>query len=197
VALLLASLGCANTKVSRVWSDPALTEDRYQRVMVLVVVPNAGRRQTAEERIVAELTRQGATAVRSWDALPHEQIGERERIREAVAATGADALFAVRLTSAEMDRQVAEGREQWVPVGAGIDSFGYVSTAYGLYRKPEISELRTFTIETTLWDLATTRMVWACQSDSKSADQTLTTAELADDYAAVVTKKVRPYLRGR
>jgi hypothetical protein len=165
--------------------------------MVLVVVPSAARRETAEDRIVAELTRQGATAVRSWKALPHEQVGDREQIRAAVAAEGADALLAVRLTAAETQRDVAEGREQWVPTDVGIDSFGYVSTAYGLYRKPDISELRVFSVETTLWDAATTRMVWACQSDSKSADQTLTTAELADDYAGVVTKKVRPYLRRR
>jgi hypothetical protein len=192
---LLACAGCANTKVNRTWADPGLKEHRYQRTMVVVVVPSSARRETAEDRIVAELVRQGATAVHSWDSLPHQDVGDRERIREAVTASGADALLAVRLTSSEKQSEVAAGREQWVPVATGIDAFGYVSTAYGLYRKPEMSELRTFTIETTLWDVATQRMVWACQSDSKTADQTITTAELADDYAGVVTKKVRPYLQ--
>jgi hypothetical protein len=197
LALALASAGCANTKVSRVWADPALEEHRFQRTMVLVAVPSFGRRQSAEDRIVAELGRQGVAAVRSWDVLPHEDVGDRERIRAAVAASGVDALLAVRLTSAEQDRQVAEGREQWVPIGTGIDSFGYVSSAYGLYRKPEVYDLRVFTIETTLWDVAAQRMVWACQSDSETADQTITTAELADDYARVVGKRVVPYLKAR
>jgi len=197
LALLLASVGCANTKVSRVWSDSALEQDRYQRVMVLALLPNFSRRQTAEDRIVAELVRQGVTAVRSWDVLSQEAAADRERIREAVAASGADALLAVRVASLERDKEVYQGREQWVPVATGIDYYGYVTTAYGLYRRPEVSELLTVTVETTLWDVETRRMVWACQSDSVSASQTLTTAELADDYAGVVTKKVRPYLRGR
>jgi hypothetical protein len=197
LALLLASAGCANTKVSRVWSDPALKPDRYRKVMVLALLPSFNRRQTVEDRIVAELGRDGVAAVRSYDALSQDQVGDREQIRAAVAASGADALLAVRLTSLEKDQQVSAGREQWVPVATGLDYYGYVTTAYGLYRKPEMSELRTFATETTLWDLASAKMVWACQSESVTANETLTTAELADDYAGVVLKKVRPYLRGR
>jgi hypothetical protein len=197
LALLLASVGCAGTKASREWSDSALTKDRYERVMVLALLPNFARRQTAEDRIVAELVRQGVTAVRSWDVLSQEEVAERERIAGAVAASGADALLGVRVASLERDKEVYEGREQWVPVATGIDYYGYVTTAYGLYRKPEVAELLTVTVETTLWDVGTRRMVWACQSDSVSANQTLTTTELADDYAGVVMKKVRPYLRGR
>lgn len=197
LALLLACAGCATTQVSRTWSDPELTKDRYQKTMVLVVVPNPARRETAEDRIVAELVKHGVTAVASWDSVPDEALTDRERLGAAVAANGADALLAVRVTSTEKETLEFQGREQWVPVATGIDYYGYVSTAYGLYRKPEVSELRKFTIETTLWEVATRRMVWACQSDSESAKQTLTTAELADDYASVVTKKVRPYLRER
>jgi hypothetical protein len=197
LALLLASSGCATTKVSRVWSDSALEEDRYQRVMVLALLPNFARRQTAEDRIVAELVRDGVTAVRSWDVLSQDDVADRERIRAAVAASGADSLLALRVASLDKDKEVYAGREQWVPMATGIDYYGYVTTSYGLYRKPEIAELLTVTVETTLWDLETARMVWACQSDSVSASQTVTTTELADDYAGVVTKKVRPYLRGR
>ena len=110
-------------------------------------------------------------------------------------ALRADALLVVKLVG--LDRQYEEraGREEWVPVGTGIDAFGYVVTAYGLYRKPESTELRVFSVETTLWEVASKRMVWACQSDSETANQTLTTAELADDYAGVVAKKVVPYLK--
>jgi hypothetical protein len=195
LALLLASGGCANTKLSRVWSDSTLAEGRYQEVMVLVLAPSFKRRQTAEDRIVAELVRQGVTARRSWDALPQEDLGDRERLREVIAASGADALLAVRVASVDKDSQVSEGRQQWVPVAAGLDYFGYVTTTYGLYRKPEVSEVLTLTTETTLWDVASRQMVWACQSDSVTAKQTITTAELADDYARVVVKEVRPFLR--
>jgi hypothetical protein len=197
LALLLASAGCAGTKVSRVWSDPALAKDRYQRVMVLALLPRFERRQTAEDRIVAELTGQGVTAVRSWDVLSQEAVADRERLAAAVVASGADALLAVRVASIEREKELYVGREQWVPVATGFDYYGYVSTAYGLYRKPETAELLTLTTETTLWEAETRRMVWACQSDFQSASQTLTTAELADDYAGAVMEKVRPYLRGR
>ena len=194
-ALALATAGCATTKVSRVWSDPALAQGRFQKPMVLVVAAKEGRRQTAEDRIVAELAREGVAAMTSWDALGPDDLGDRERLAAAVGAKGADALLVVKLVG--LDRQYEEraGREEWVPVGTGIDAFGYVVTAYGLYRKPESTELRVFSVETTLWEVASKRMVWACQSDSETANQTLTTAELADDYAGVVAKKVVPYLK--
>jgi len=164
---------------------------------VVVVVPNADRRRTAEERIVAELAREGRTAVFSWDTLPMDAAGDRERIAAVVSASGADALLAVRLTKLETKVEEHQGREVWVPTAVGIDYYGYVTTEVNLFRRPDSSELRTFTMETTLWDVASRRMVWACQSDSRTANQTLTTAELADDYAGVVTEKLRPYLRGR
>jgi hypothetical protein len=198
LALLLAAGGCANnTKLSRVWADSALTEGRYEKVMVLVLSPSFGRRQTAEDRIVAELVREGVTAKRSWDALPQEEVGDRERIGAAIAALGADALLAVRVASVDKATEVSAGRQQWVPVATGMDYYGYVSTTYGLYRRPEISEVLTLTTETTLWDVASRKMVWAAQSDSVTAKETITTAELADDYAKVVVKEVRPFLRHR
>jgi hypothetical protein len=163
--------------------------------MVLVVVAKEPRRETAEDRIVATLSREGVAAMTSWDALTPDALGDRERLAAAVAGKGADALLVVKLASMTREEEIKQGREQWVPVGTGIDAYGYVVTAVGLYRKPDASELRVFTIETSLWDVAAKKMVWACQSDSETANQTLTTAELADDYAGVVAKRVVPYLK--
>jgi hypothetical protein len=194
-ALALALAGCATTKISRTWSDPELAKGRFQKPMVLVVVAKEARRETAEDHVVAELAREGVAAMTSWDALKADDLGDRERLAAAVGEKGADALLVVKLASLDRQYEERQGREEWVPVGTGIDAFGYVVSAYGLYRKPEATELRVFSIETSLWDVASKKMMWACQSDTESAKQTLTTAELADDYAGVVAKKVVPYLK--
>jgi hypothetical protein len=197
LALLLSSAGCAGTKVSRVWSDPELKKDRYERVMVLVVAASHARRETAEDRIFERLTRDGVAAVRAYDSIPDALFDQRERLRESVRKSGVDALLAVVVTGINRETEVKEGAERWVPSGTGIDYYGYVSTSYGLYRSPELYHELKVSIETTLWDVASQRMVWACQSDSTSGKDTLTTAELTDDYAKVVVEKVRPYLRGK
>jgi hypothetical protein len=195
LALLLGAAGCGTTKVSRVWADSGLKDERYQRVMVLVLAASEARRETAEDRIVAELGRGGVQAIRSWEKLSDADLTSRERLGEAVTSAGVDSLLVVRVKQVDKDVEVHQGRESWVPVATGSDYYGYVSTSYGLYRKQEITELLQVTTETTLWDVATRKMVWACQSDSESANETLTTAELADDYAKAVTKKVEPYFR--
>ena len=197
VAVLLCSSGCARTQVSRVWSDPELKEDRYERVMILVIAASHARRETAEDRIFNLLTKEGVAAVRAYDSIPDDAFGDRERIAEAVKASGADALLAVRVASVDKETEVKQGREQWVPAGTGVDYYGYVVTSMNLYRTPEMySELKV-TAETTLWDVATRRMVWACQSDSTGLSETVTTAELTDDFANVVVKKARPYLKAK
>jgi len=196
VPILLAMSACANTtKVMNVWADPALKPPPFQKVLVLVIGPSFGKRQTAEDRIVHELTRRGAGARRSWDLLDNDAATDRERIRTAVEAAGTDAVLAVRLLSSEKETTVSQGSEQWVPVGQDLDYFGYVSTNVALYRRPEISTVRTIGLETTLWDVASRRMVWSCQTKSESAKQTITTAEVADDYAGIVAGRIEPYLR--
>ena len=196
VLLLLAMGACAsNTKVMNVWSDPQLKPAPFQKVMVIVIGPSYGRRQTAEDQIVRELTRRGAAARRSWDLLPEGAPIDREHIGKAVETAGADSVLAVRPTYSGERTTVQQGREQWVPVGQELDYFGYVTTNVALYRKPEISEVRTFLVETTLWDVASRKMVWSCQTESKTANQTITTAEVADDYAGTVVDRMEGYLR--
>jgi hypothetical protein len=193
---LLAASGCSSgTKISRAWSDPTLEKDRYGKVMVLVVAASHARRETAEDRVYKTLTQDGVDVVRSYDSLPDHAIADRERLRETVAASGADALLAIKVTGVNQDSIVQQGREQWVPTDANIDYYGYVTQSYELARKPEVYESLVVSIETTLWDVASRKMVWAVQSDSRSRSETPTTAQLTDDYADVVVKKVRPYLR--
>jgi hypothetical protein len=193
---LLAASGCSSgTKISRAWSDPTLEKDRFRKVMVLVMAASHARRETAEDRIYKKLTEDGVDVVRSYDTLPDHAIADRERIREAVEASGADALLAVKVTGVSQDAVVQEGREQWVPSDANTDYYGYVTMSYELARKPEVYESLVVSTETTLWDVASRKMVWAAQSDSRSRSETPTTAQLTDDFADVVVKKVRPYLR--
>ena len=194
LALLAAATGCSGTKISRAWADPTLEENRFRKVMVLVIAASHARRETAEDRIYKKLTEDGVDVVRSYDTLPDHAIADRERLREAVEASGADALLAVKITGVSQDAVVQEGREQWVPNGANADYYGYVTMSYELARKPEVYESLVVSAETTLWDVASRKMVWAAQSDSRSRSETPTTAQLTDDYADVVVKKVRPYL---
>ncbi len=195
-ALALAAVaGCSNTKVARQWADPALREGAYGKALVIVLGTPFNRRQTAEERVVAELARGGVSARRSWDLLPQEALGDRARLAQVVESEAVDAVLALHVVSVKREVEVTEGRQQWVPVATNLDYYGYVSTTVALYRKPEITETRTFQVETTLWDVASRRLVWSAESVSTTANQTITTAELTDDYAQVVAKRVVPYLR--
>ena len=196
-AALLVSVACSNTKVARQWADPGLKEGAYTKALVIVLGTPFNRRQTAEDRIVAELRRDGVDAIRSWDILPEEAMGDRELLVRAVESQGVDAALALRVVGVKREQEVTEGREQWVPVATGTDWYGYVTTTAALTRRPEVTVVRKFLVETTLWDVASRKLVWSAQSESTTADQTLTTAQLSDEYAKAVAKRVVPYLRRR
>jgi hypothetical protein len=195
-ALLLAIAGCGNnTKVARQWSADGLKQGSYSKAMVLVLGLPYNRRQTAEDRIVAAFRAEGVKAVRSWDVLPEDQLTDRDSIARAIEAQGVDALFALRVVSVARDERAYEGREQWTPVGTTLDYYGYVATTVALTRKPDEAVVRKAVVESTLWEVASRKLVWSAESESTTASQTITTAEITDDYAKPVTKLVAPYFR--
>lgn len=197
VAVLAAS-ACSNTKVARQWADSSLREGAFGKTLVIVQgTATFNRRQTAEDHLVDALAKDGATAVRSWDQLPDAAAPDRAQLAQVVEGLGTDAILVVRVVSVIGDQKVSAGREQWVPTATGIDYYGYVSTEVGLYRRPDISEVRTAFVETTLWSVATRKLVWSAESDTTTASQTITTGEITDDFAKAMVKRVAPYLKRR
>jgi len=197
-AAVLATVSCSNTKVARQWADPGLKEAAYRKTLVIVLgTASVNRRETAEDHVVAALGRDGANALRSWDILSAEAIADRAQLARVVEAQGADAILALRVVTALSSEHVTSGREEWVPVGTGMDYYGYVTTSVALYRKPDVTTVRTFVVETTLWDVASRKLVWSAESDTSTASDTITTGEVTDDFAKVVAKRVAPYLRRR
>ena len=195
-AALLTMLACrGNTKVARQWSADGLKQGSFDKAMVLVLGVPYNKRQTAEDHVVASLKSQGVKAVRSWDVLSEDQLLDRAAIARAVEDAGADALIGLRLVKVTRDEREYEGSEHWVPTGTTLDPYGYVATTVALTRKPDTAVVRKALIETTLWEVASKKLVWSSQSESTTASQTITTAEVTDDYAKAVTKLVAPYFR--
>ncbi len=192
----LAALACrGNTQVARQWSADGLKQGSFDKAMVLVLGVPYNKRQTAEDHIVASLRGQGVKAVRSWDVLTEDQLLERETIARAVEAAGADALVGLRLASVSKDERAYEGSERWVPTGTTLDPYGWVATTVALSRKPDTAVIRKALVETTLWEVASKKLVWSAQSESTTASQTITTAEITDDYAKATMKLIAPYFR--
>lgn len=195
-AALLMMLGCrGNTKVARQWSAEGLKQGSFDCAMVLVLGVPYNKRQTVEDHLVASLKGQGVKAVRSWDVLTEDQLLDRATVARAVENAGADALIGLRLYSVSKDEREYEGSEHWVPTGTTLDPYGYVAYTVALTRKPDTAVVRKALVETTLWEVASRKLVWSAQSESTTASQTITTGEVADDYAKAVTKLVAPYFR--
>jgi hypothetical protein len=152
-ALTLLLAGCASTRITDSWSDPAFTGGPFKRVMVLAVTRNGSARRTFEDIFAAKLRATGIEAVPGYQQVPEDGPVNEERMNAAVRAAGADALLMVRLLRVDRQSRVTT---MYSPMT--------FPTYYGFYSAwvayPEVYQYDIATAEVNLFDVKSNHLVW-------------------------------------
>jgi hypothetical protein len=163
----LAVVGCASTRITDSWSDPAFTGGPFKRVMVMAVTHNGSARRSFEDIFAAKLRATGIEAVPSYTRLTQDGPVDEQAMNAAVRAAGADGLLMVRLL--RVDRQTRV-ETMYTPMT--------FPTYYGFYSAwmayPEVYQYDIATAEVNLFDVRTNKLVWGGTTetfDPKSVTQ--------------------------
>jgi len=182
-AMILIVSACAATNLDMTWRDPAYRGRPFAKLLVVGATDDAANRRVYEDALVGALKGRGVDAVASHTLIPRESDVRRDKIVEAVKASGADGIIATRLIGVET-------RTTQVPWQATGQAAGQQDT--DLFRYDSLlgsqtivrEEYRVAQMDTTVFDARTEKMVWWGRSSAFPTDDITTLSrELSESLA--------------
>ncbi len=166
--LALATAGCATTSLVASWTDESWQGGKRQKLLVVGVARDATLRRVYEDEFVRRAAAAGVQAVQSYRFIPEDGPVAEDRLRQAVAESGADGVLTSALIAVTQQTTVSPGFAG-PPVG-----FGY----YGFYRwgwggavvAPAVQTYFVFFIDTRLHDAKSNALIWAGTTRTASFD---------------------------
>jgi len=159
-ALLIVQLallaGCASVELASSWKDPAFAGPAPRNVLVMGVSRTDTNRRLFEDNFSQSLRAAGLGAVPGYTLIPENGAISNDRVRQAVAKAGADAVMVTRVQRVEKHVDVSPSYAPGPYYGGFYSWYG---TTWG--SAPTVSQYDVFTLETTLWDLKTQKVVWS------------------------------------
>lgn len=151
VAVLLS--GCATFSVTNEWKDPTWSGPPASNVLVIGVARSDTMRRLFEDTFARDLSAAGVRAKASYASIPPGHDGSA-KLGDVVRGTGSDAVLVTRV-------QRVEDRINTAPSGPGPGYGGFYGWYGGAWdNTPEITQTTVVTLETSLWDVRSQKLVW-------------------------------------
>jgi hypothetical protein len=154
-AIVVTLAACAATSLDTTWRDPTFAGQPFARVLVVGSTDNAEHRRIFEDAVVGELRARGVGAVASHTLIPDESDVKRERVIDAVKASGADCVISTRVVGVETRREQVPVQS---PFPGDMDLYRHyapMEAATTIRQDQQVAHL-----ETNLFDAKTGKMVW-------------------------------------
>jgi len=176
--------GCLATEVTSTWKDSSY-RGSPKKILVYAVLNNQMQRRVFEDEFVAHFKYRGINAVPGYEVFPGEELVKKEVLKEKLVSEGFDTLLLSRVTGTRKEQVVVTAYQ---PSYAGSYQ-GYYSAGYSSsYSSSYMVEDYYATTETSLFDVASEKMIWSGVGDTwiKDKDQ-----KMIKDYVALMMEAVR------
>jgi len=172
-ALILAvgatTTACARmTTVEHVWRSPDWPES-FTHVAVFGVSKRPGVRRSFETQMAAALGKIGVRATPSFQLFPGDSELRSEDIARVLGERGIDGALVVRLVAIDRERRFVGGGGPYpYPMfGPRYGFYGHYHGAWAMtYAPGYMVDFDIFTIETNLYDVASSELVWSGLSET-------------------------------
>lgn len=171
--LTLTLAACATTTVRDQWKDPSFHGPPATNAVVVGIAKSETTRRVFEDTFAQQLTRAGIHAVAAYTQVKAGDDG-RVQLPEFVRQSSADVVIATRVQRVQQKTDVYP---TYTPVGYG-GFYGWYGTAWAA--TPTVSQYEVVTLETTVWDPKTEKLIWAATTQRvASGDVPKATQQLA------------------
>ena len=194
----LAACSKTTTNISQSYRNPGYEQTVFKKLFVIGVAENQESRQAFENAFAEAITEQGGSAEASWGHLPKSEQLSEEEIRSAMGAGGFDGVLITRLLSVDKSQEYTppstynNPRTRYYAGGGGIYGYGFYGfygTTYAQVHTPGYFETSTtIRLETNLYSLATSGLVWTGQSDTVDPSSI---PDARESMTAAVAKKLK------
>jgi len=197
-ALAACSKGTTTT-IPQSYRNPGYGDTVFKKLFVIGVAENHESRQAFEDALAKAIAAQGGTAQVSWQLLPQATQLSEEQIRQALEGGDFDGVLITRLLSVDKENDYKPGstymnpRTRYYPggygYGYGYGYYGFYGTTYAQVHEPGYFETSTtIKLETNLYSVATSGLVWSGQSDTVDPKSI---ADARQSMTAAVAKKLK------
>jgi hypothetical protein len=173
-ALWLAACASAPTLVGS-WRDPALKAPVAGKLLVVGITRSDTNRRIFEDGFAQALRAAGRDAVASHTVAGEPGQLTDARLKQAIAASGASAMLTARVAHVDQKIDVVPGMP---PPYYGRGFHGWYGGAWAM-SQPDIVQYSEATIESTLWDVKTDRVIWSGTTRTTETDPAQLTAGLS------------------
>jgi hypothetical protein len=167
--------GCASTSLVNQWKNPTVTPRAYEKFLVVGVANDITLRRAYENLLVEDLQKLGVNAVKSIDYLPQDLKPSREQVKGMVKECGADAVITTRAASVKDETVYLEGFRDIGYVAGSASSSNPNSDFYmfyaGVVDMPAAQDMQTAILETRLFDVKSSALVWVASTSSFDSDR--------------------------
>jgi len=163
LSLLLVTLtltACQTTSLQSAWFDPNFTGGPMHRIAIVAVGVNFANRRVTEDIFAQRLRGLGVDGAAGWTVIPDEARDSQAPFTEAVTKSGAQGLLMVRLLGVDTRTQVTTTMVATTGPMWGGPAWG---GGWGTTMVPvsQVSQYNLAMVETTLYEVATGRVVWS------------------------------------
>ena len=161
IAMVIVISACASTRAVTEWQDETYT-GRPDSVLVIAAVEDGARRRNVEDAYVEEFGVLGIAAAPAYALMGGDSSLSRETVEAAIEGRDIDAVLVTRLLGVEEIEQYQPPTQfEHYRSYHRYYSHSLRYSSPGYYRKYNL-----LTLETTLYDTATGKLVWSMQSES-------------------------------
>jgi hypothetical protein len=185
VALVLAMCGCDSTKFTTVWLAPSPPAKPFEKVFVVVAMPEEPVKRLAEDMLVQELAPTSATP--EYAVISPQEARDRRRAEARVKELGFDAALVMQMTRVEHAWSYYPG---YYHAPRYPTFWGYYDYPYPLAYEPGYFVAdRVVQLETNLYRVADGKPIWSGLSETFNPGS-------ARELLREVTRAVGRELRG-
>lgn len=161
-AIVAAATGCATTRITSEWRDPALEDVPFGKVLTVFQNADPGLRRIVED----EMARDIPNAVPAYTVLRDDELRDVAKVQARVKELGFDSSVVMRVLGVE-HRQTYRPSQIYTVPGYYHGFWGY--WGYGwttVYEPPPLRNERVVRIATNVYSIPGDKLVWASESET-------------------------------
>jgi hypothetical protein len=190
--------GCMTNPVTSLelsWVSPQLPQAPFKKLLIITVASDEFVQIAFQDQMAAQLKERGVNAVASRRYFTRYTAAEKERFRQSIEESDADAVLLARVTMS--DSSVTHSADSvvgpnGVPYADAIGIYG----AYGRYYYPGANvggdyAVKTVTAEASIFAGKGEKLIWSARTRTTNAQNVKSGAAAATQYIAVILEAMK------
>ena len=189
--------GCSTAPVTSLevsWVTPQLPQAPFKKLLIITVASDEFVQIAFQDQMAAQLKERGVNAVASHRYFTRYTAAERERFRQSIADSDADAVLLARVTLTDASTQHSADSvvgTNGVPYADATVIYG----AYGRYYYPGAVggdyAVKTVTAEASIFLEKGEKLIWSARTKTTNAQNVKSGAAGATQYIAVILEAMK------